>query len=255
MSAYDQASILINRCKRILALVDTYVEKQTAATRTDLRSALMDEFKAPAIAPPLAAGSVGTPNLTKVIETLRRERDESEAKLRERAEKAEAKVVAFRREAIAAINASNGSHMARQVAESRLEVAEARMQEMDAQLARRGAPLSPEMRQAIAAARAAGQTVAATPGGLIFMNDGAEPGSSELDCPACGGSGHAGDVAASSSGSKDQTALFAARYRRVWKLAARTPSGWLIQVRSDQRLDNFDAEIAASMVRAKRGRT
>lgn len=43
--------------------------------------------------------------------------------------------------------------------------------------------------------RAAGQTTAATPGGLVSMSDGAEPGSGELDCPACGGSGHAGDVA------------------------------------------------------------
>ena len=42
--------------------------------------------------------------------------------------------------------------------------------------------------------RAAGQMIAATPGGMVFMNDGAEPGSGDLDCPACGGSGHAGDV-------------------------------------------------------------
>lgn len=55
MSTYDQASILINRCKRILALVDTYVEKQTAATRTDLRKALLAEFDAATIAPPAAA--------------------------------------------------------------------------------------------------------------------------------------------------------------------------------------------------------
>lgn len=45
MSAYDKTSIQINRCKRILALVDDYVEKQTAATRTDLRKALMNEFE------------------------------------------------------------------------------------------------------------------------------------------------------------------------------------------------------------------
>ncbi|WP_308920527.1 hypothetical protein [Janthinobacterium sp. J1-1] len=66
---------------------------------------------------------------------------------------------------------------------------------LKARLARCHAPPSPETQQAIAAARAAGQSVAATPGGLVFMNDGAEPGNGELDCPACGGSGHAGDVA------------------------------------------------------------
>ncbi len=74
-----------------------------------------------------------------------------------------------------------------------------RVKELEAQLARRGVPLSPETQQAIAAARAAGQSIAATPGGLVFMNDGAEPSSGELDCPACGGSGHAGDVAAGSA--------------------------------------------------------
>lgn len=58
MSAYDKTSIQINRCKRILALVDDYVEKQDAATRTDLRKALMEEFEAPVIAPPVAPGSV-----------------------------------------------------------------------------------------------------------------------------------------------------------------------------------------------------
>lgn len=75
---------------------------------------------------------------------------------------------------------------------------DARIAELEAQLARRRAPLSAEAQQAIAVARAAGQTIAATPGGLVFMNDGAEPGSGELDCPACGGSGHAGDAAAGS---------------------------------------------------------
>ena len=60
MNGYDKTSIQINRCKRILALVDDYVEKQDAATRTDLRKALMEEFEAPAIAPPVAAESVDT---------------------------------------------------------------------------------------------------------------------------------------------------------------------------------------------------
>lgn len=60
MNAYDKTSIQINRCKRILALVDDYVEKQDAATRTDLRKTLMEEFEAPVIAPPVAAGSVDT---------------------------------------------------------------------------------------------------------------------------------------------------------------------------------------------------
>lgn len=74
-----------------------------------------------------------------------------------------------------------------------------RIAELEVKLARRGAQLSPETKQAIAAARAAGQSIAATPASLIFMNDSAEPGSGELDCPACGGSGHAGDVAAGST--------------------------------------------------------
>lgn len=71
---------------------------------------------------------------------------------------------------------------------------DARIAQLEAQLVRRRTPLSPETQQAIAAARAAGQTIAATPAGLVFMNDGAEPGSGELDCPTCGGSGHAGDL-------------------------------------------------------------
>lgn len=74
-----------------------------------------------------------------------------------------------------------------------------RVADLEAQLARRSAPLPHETQQAIAAARAAGQTVATTPGGLAFMNDGAEPDYSQLDCPACGGSGHAGDVPAGST--------------------------------------------------------
>lgn len=76
---------------------------------------------------------------------------------------------------------------------------DARIEQLEARLVRRRAPLSPEAQQAIAAARAAGQTIAATPGGLAFLNSGAEPGSGELDCPACGGSGHAGDVPAGST--------------------------------------------------------
>ena len=63
MDAYDKTSIQINRCKRILALVDTYVETETASARTDLRKALMEEFEAPAIAPLEAAGSVDRPKL------------------------------------------------------------------------------------------------------------------------------------------------------------------------------------------------
>ncbi|WP_290602373.1 hypothetical protein [Janthinobacterium sp.] len=76
---------------------------------------------------------------------------------------------------------------------------DARIAQLEAQLVRRRAPLSPEMQQAIVAARAAGQTIAAAPGGLVFLNNGAEPGSGELDCPACGGSGHAGDLQAGST--------------------------------------------------------
>lgn len=55
MSAYDQASIPINRCKRILALVDTYVDCPTQDHRTTLRKALLAEFDAAASAPPVAA--------------------------------------------------------------------------------------------------------------------------------------------------------------------------------------------------------
>ncbi|MBB5610365.1 MULTISPECIES: hypothetical protein [unclassified Janthinobacterium] len=58
MSAYDKTSIQINRCKRILDLVDDYVDCPTQDYRTTLRKALMDEFEVPAIAPPVAAGSV-----------------------------------------------------------------------------------------------------------------------------------------------------------------------------------------------------
>lgn len=60
MDAYDKTSIQINRCKRILELVDDYLDHTTGNNRTALRKALMDEFEAPAIAPPVAAGSVDT---------------------------------------------------------------------------------------------------------------------------------------------------------------------------------------------------
>ena len=75
----------------------------------------------------------------------------------------------------------------------------ARIAQLEARLVRRRAPLSPEAQQTMAAARAAGHTIAATPGGLVILNNGAEPGSGELDCPACGGSGHAGDLPAGST--------------------------------------------------------
>lgn len=168
MSAYDQASILINRCKRILALVDAYVEKQTAATRTDLRRALLDEFKVPAIAPPTAAGSVDADmdalltacesayrvgpyhgfisSLNAIRACAARQREEHlsaamEADLaRQRAEKAEAdlKQVNEWRAAAVAENMQSGERWAQRVAE------------LEAQLAHRGAPLSSERQQAMA---------------------------------------------------------------------------------------------------------
>lgn len=49
------------------------------------------------------------------------------------------------------------------------------------------------------AGRAASQAVASTPPGLAFMNAGAGPDYSTLDCPACGGNGHADDVLAGSA--------------------------------------------------------
>lgn len=75
---------------------------------------------------------------------------------------------------------------------------DARITQLEAQLVRRHAPLSPEVQQAIKAARAVGQTIAATPGGPAFINGGTDPGSGELDCPVRGSSGHAGDVAVGS---------------------------------------------------------
>lgn len=287
MSAYDQTSILINRCKRILALVDTYVDCPTQDHRTTLRKALIAEFDAAAIAPPVAAevetirqaranfedwytghaadikaapigsrdsmlqwsswiaarsgnyvarggwkissepwGPAGAPvamgsvdtdmdalltacerayrigpyhgfmsslNAIRACAAMQREEQLSTViaadQARQRAGKAEAdlKQVKEWRSAALAENMQSGECWAKRVAE------------LEAQLARRGAPLSPETQQAIAAARAAGQSIAATPVGLVFMNDGAEPGSGELDCPVCGGSGHAGDVAARST--------------------------------------------------------
>lgn len=83
--------------------------------------------------------------------------------------------------------------------QNQLRERDARIEELEAQLVCRRAPLSPETQQAITVARADGQTVASTSGGLVFMSDGAEPGNGELDCPACGGSGHAGDAAAGSA--------------------------------------------------------
>lgn len=281
MDAYDKTSIQINRCKRILALVDTYVETETASARTDLRKALMEEFEAPAIAPPVAAGSVDTEELRRLAfnatrgpwhhtrqgvvvagpfrqytngaaqsqiasfcVTSHEEDDEHQTEkqvpnalfsaaaypdavlaLIERAEKAEAeRDVLFHR-----LNAANGYLAIAEARVKELEVGrqslqaegkhpapcasscearafqsqarerDAHIEELEAQLVLRRAPLSPETQQAIAAARAAGQSIAATSAGLVFMSDGAEPGSGELDCPACGGSGHSSDVVARSA--------------------------------------------------------
>ncbi|KAB8062079.1 hypothetical protein GCN74_03360 [Janthinobacterium sp. FT14W] len=217
MSAYDKASIQINRCKRILALVDTYVEKQTTATRTNLRKALMDEFEAPAIAPPRAAGSVdtcaemralcsacgGTGDVHSIDGEWRGQCTCVHA-WQQRAEKAEAHVKEL--EASRQALQAGGEHPApcarsceAPAFQSLVRERDTRIAQLAAQLVRRRTPLSPETQQAIAAARAAGQTIAATPAGLVFMNDGAELGRGELDCPACGGSGHAGDVAAGSA--------------------------------------------------------
>lgn len=266
MSAYDQASILINRCRRILALVDTYVDCPTQDHRTSLRKALIAEFDAAASTPPVAEvetiqqaranfedwytghaadikaapigsrdsmlqwsswiaarsgnyvarggwkispapwGPAGAPVAAGSVDTCAEMRALCSAcggtgdvhradgewlgecicvhAWRQRAEKAEAdlKQVNEWRAAALAESMQSGERWAKRVSE------------LEAQLARRGAPLSPETKQAIAAARAAGKTIAATPAGLVFMSDGAEPGSSELDCSACGGSGHAGDV-------------------------------------------------------------
>lgn len=107
----------------------------------------------------------------------------------QRAEKAEAdlKQVNEWRAAALAENMQSGERWAKRIAE------------LEAQLVRRRAPLTPEAQQAIAAARAAGQTIPATPGGLVFLNSGTEQDGGELNCPACGGSGHAGDLPAGST--------------------------------------------------------
>ncbi|WP_223278741.1 hypothetical protein [Janthinobacterium lividum] len=130
------------------------------------------------------------------------EADECErlsVKMKERAEKAEARVKEL--EAGTQSLQAEGKHRApcarsceAPAFQNQLRERDARIAELEAQLVRRRAPLSAETQQAIAVARAAGQTITATPAGLVFMNDGAEPGTSELGCPACGGSGHAADV-------------------------------------------------------------
>ena len=123
---------------------------------------------------------------------------------RQRAEKAEARVKEV--EASRQVLQAEGGHPAPCARDceapyfaNQVRERDARIAQLEAQLVRRRAPLAPEAQQAIAAARAAGQTIAATPGGLVFLNSGAEPGSGELDCPACGGSGHAGDLPAGST--------------------------------------------------------
>lgn len=286
MSAYDQASVLINRCKRILALVDTYVDCPTQDHRTSLRKALIAEFDAAASAPPVAAdvetiqqaranfedwytghaadikaapigsrdsmlqwsswiaarsgnyvarggwkispgpwGPAGAPVAVGSADTCAEMRALCSAyggtgdvhsldgewrgqctcvhAWQQRAEKADARAKELEagRQALQA----KGQHPApcARVCEAPafqglVRERDARIAQLEAQLARR-APLPPETQQAIAAARAAGQSIAATPGGLVFMNDGAEPDSSELDCPACGGSGHVADVPAGSA--------------------------------------------------------
>ena len=71
MNAYDKTSIQINRCKRILDRVDDYVDCPITEYRTALRKALMEEFEAPAIAPPVAAGSVDTSGFHSIAEKYR----------------------------------------------------------------------------------------------------------------------------------------------------------------------------------------
>ncbi|MBR7634879.1 hypothetical protein [Janthinobacterium lividum] len=202
MSAYDQASIQINRCKRILALVDTYVEKQTTATRTDLRMSLMDEFEAPAIAPPRAAGNMDTcAEMRALCSACGGTGDVHQADGEWLGECTCIHGQAQRRE-----RQAQGEHSAPCARsceapgfQSLVRERDARIAQLEAQLKRRRTPLSPETQQAISAAHGAGQSITATPTGLVFMNDGAEPDNGELDCPACGGSGHAGDVVAGST--------------------------------------------------------
>lgn len=117
-------------------------------------------------------------------------------KLRARAEKAEAnyKIVCDKNDVLRAY--AEAAQATEEKWQGKAEDVMARVQDLEAQLARRHAPLSPEAQRAIAAARAAGRGIAATLGGLVFLNDGTGPGEGELDCQACGGSGLAGDVVA-----------------------------------------------------------
>lgn len=117
----------------------------------------------------------------------------------QRAEKAEARVKEV--EASRQVLQAQGGHPAPCARDceapsfaNQVRERDARIAQLEAQLVRRRAPLSPEAQQAITAARAAGQTIAATPGGLVFLNSGTKQDDGELDCPACGGSGHAGDL-------------------------------------------------------------
>lgn len=129
------------------------------------------------------------------MDAMERERDEA----RQRAEKAEAnyKIVCDKNDILRKYAEEHQAISDKW--QDKAEDALARVKELEAQLSRRRAPLSPEAQRAIAAVRAGGQAIAAAPGGLIFLNDGTGPGEGELDCPACGGSGHAGDVVAGSA--------------------------------------------------------
>lgn len=202
MSVYDKTSIQINHCKRILILVDDYVEKQDAATRTNLRKALMEEFESPATPPQVAAGSVDTCAEMRALCSACGGTGEVHRADGEWMGECSCVHALSQRQALQA----EGQHPApcarnceAPAFKNQVRERDARIAQLEAQLVRRRAPPSPEAQQAIAAARAAGQTIAATPGDLVFLNNGAVPGSSELDCPACGGSGHAGDLPAGSA--------------------------------------------------------
>lgn len=156
-----------------------------------------------AIAPPVAAGSVDIAELRLILI------DHRHSNSRQEQDRHLDSIISFfnawgaqQREAVRC-EFRSGLHVAEQQLGGeikrlleRAEKAEARVKELEVQLVRSRAPLSPEVQQAIAAARADGQTIAATLGGLVFLSDGTGPGEGKLDCPACGGSGHAGDVAA-----------------------------------------------------------
>ena len=201
MSAYDQASILINRCKRILALVDTYVEKQTAATRADLRGALLDEFKAPAIAPPVAAGSVDADMDALLTACENAYRIGPYHGFISSLNAIRACAARQRQELLSTVIVADQAHQRADKAEARAKEVEAESAHKQSIIDRLMLEYCPDEMTAEQVeqwgkhqVRAAGQMIAATPGGMVFMNDGAEPGSGDLDCPACGGSGHAGDV-------------------------------------------------------------